>query len=573
MRFIDMFMAALGSLVFLALLLVFLLPRTTQQGTIDNNFKKRLDDLIAENRQLRELLPLTSSGGGANTDEKNILKRWFGVLLMVNGCDGNEPDMYVRWEGDVIDFETGKPLPRLLEFDATDFSHSYDKFVGHKYFDIGNGPEADAFGIALKETDSTGLDSLSKSGLHAKLFYGVSRTEGAYSIYAGLSDPRSQGERACTIQPFYLSSHGLIAADRITMTQQRPFAWLRHFKINTDGTTTFGISPWVDVGFKRELLEFSNKQSTLLCERRSLCGTIDAHYALLLSRQPTAKLLSPEEEKALEPLDSFRECDKCPEMVVMPSGSFKMGSSSDEEAPSNENPQHLVRLQSPFAVARYAVTFDEWDGCVADGRCSVRKPDDDRASGRDRKPVVGVSFDDAKEYVSWISIKTGKSYRLLSESEREYVTRAGTETLFSWGNTISANQANYLADEGFRGHTITVDSFAPNAWGLFQLHGNVNEWTEDCYHDRYGNAPNDGTTWGGSSRDCRDRVIRGGSWADQQIWLRSSSRDSRSAADHSDTIGFRIARTLAVPNSSECVKGKGTTFVQTDATTIVARCH
>jgi len=131
MRFIDMFMAALGSLVFLALLLVFLLPKTTQQGT-NQELKKKLDELVAENQQLRQQIP-TSQAGGANTDEKNIVRRWLGVLLMVSGCDSIEPEMYVRWEGGLVSFETDQPiskLSKLPEFDASDVSHKRDELSG-----------------------------------------------------------------------------------------------------------------------------------------------------------------------------------------------------------------------------------------------------------------------------------------------------------------------------------------------------------------------------------------------------------------------------------------------------------
>ena len=323
MRFIDMFMAALGSLVFLALLLVFLLPKTTQQGT-NQELKKKLDELTAENQKLWQQIPRTPRAGGANTEEKSIIKRWLGVLLMVKGCS-IEPEMYVRWEGDLVDFETDQPTSKLPEFDASDVSNNRYDLVGQKYFDIGNGAEIATIMAKVQELDTAGLEDFRKNGLNAKLFYGVSRAAGSYSVYIGLTDPRAQGERECAIQPFYLSSRGLIPADKITMTQERPFAWLRHFRINTDGTTTLNTSPWQDEVFKRELAEFSTKQSKLLCERKSLCGTIDAHYALLFSRTPTVKLLSSKEEAALKPKDVFKECDECPEMVVVPKGRFIMG--------------------------------------------------------------------------------------------------------------------------------------------------------------------------------------------------------------------------------------------------------
>src|SRR5262249_37660295 len=145
---------------------------------------------------------------------------------------------------------------------------------------------------------------------------------------------------------------------------------------------------------------------------------------------PVASPLSLEQERKLQPKDSFKECGACPEMVVMPAGSFMMGSPANEaKREGDEGPQHRVSFAKAFAVGRFAVTFDEWDACVADRGCSGYRPSDQNW-GRGRRPVIHVSWDDAQAYVSWVSRKTGKTYRLLSEAEREYVTRAGTSTPF-----------------------------------------------------------------------------------------------------------------------------------------------
>lgn len=138
-----------------------------------------------------------------------------------------------------------------------------------------------------------------------------------------------------------------------------------------------------------------------------------------------------------------KDCSACPEMVVVPAGSFTMGSPASEVGHlTSEAPQHTVTIAKPFAVGRFAVTFDEWDACVADGSCNGYKPDD-HGWGRGRRPVINVSSEDAKTFLDWLSRKTGKPHRLLSESEREYVTRAGTTTAYWWGNTISTDKANY----------------------------------------------------------------------------------------------------------------------------------
>ena len=187
----------------------------------------------------------------------------------------------------------------------------------------------------------------------------------------------------------------------------------------------------------------------------------------------------------------------------------------------------------------------------------------DAGWGRGRRPAINVSWHDAKSYVAWLTNKTGKPYRLLTEKEHEYAARAGTETPFWWGSTISSSQANYdggfVFGEGakgqFRARTMPVDSFNPNPWGLYQVHGNVSEWTEDCYKSY---APTAQT-----NSDCRSRVIRGGSWWDIPISLRSGSRDR--LADSSDNkTGFRVARTIGNvaplivgPEVSDVILGSG----------------
>jgi formylglycine-generating enzyme required for sulfatase activity len=233
-----------------------------------------------------------------------------------------------------------------------------------------------------------------------------------------------------------------------------------------------------------------------------------------------ARPLSSLEERALVPLDHFKECDSCPEMVIIPAGDFIMGAPDGEEGSDpDERPQHRVVIPRSFAVGRFAVTFAEWDACVAGGGCKNFLPGD-RGWGRGRRPVINVRWEDAKAYVAWLSRKTGKPYRLLSEAEREYVTRAGTTTPFWWGASISSRQANYDAkfpypaggeDKGeYRRQTVPVDSFDPNPWGLYQVHGNVYEWVEDCWHANYDGAPGDGSAR--TEPDCADHVVRGGSW-------------------------------------------------------------
>ena len=197
----------------------------------------------------------------------------------------------------------------------------------------------------------------------------------------------------------------------------------------------------------------------------------------------------------------FKDCPTCPEMVVVPSGSFAMGSPASEPERLSGEAQVRVSISEAFAVGRFALSFDEWDACVADGGCNGYKPAD-QGRGRGKHPVINVSWDNAKAYPAWLSKKTGKAYRLLSEAEREYVTRAGTTTPFWWGSSITPKQANYDGSADpykgggskgeYRQRTEPVDSFEANPWGLYNVHGNVWEWTEDCWNDSNTGNPGDG---------------------------------------------------------------------------------
>ena len=237
----------------------------------------------------------------------------------------------------------------------------------------------------------------------------------------------------------------------------------------------------------------------------------------------------------------FRDCPDCPEMVIAPAGSFTMGSSSKEDGHrEDESPQHEVRIGKPFAVGRFSVTFAEWDACVAGGGCGGYRPSDS-GWGRGDRPVINVSWDDARAYVKWISNKTGKEYRLLSEAEREYATRAGTSSPYWWGTAISTDKANYGGILGGQYHqkTLPVKSFDPNPWGLYQVHGNVWEWVEDCWHGSFNGAPADGSAW--TTGDCASRVLRGGSWNYDPQDLRAARRNDGAPGYRDNFIGFRVA--------------------------------
>lgn len=254
----------------------------------------------------------------------------------------------------------------------------------------------------------------------------------------------------------------------------------------------------------------------------------------------------------------FRDCAHCPEMVIVPSGSFRMGSpGSEEDRYDNEGPRQDVRIDYRFAVGLYEVTFAEWDACANAGGCSGYFPEDE-GWGRGIRPVINVSWRDAQEYISWLSEMTGHSYRLLSESEWEYVARAGTTTARFWGDSSEdqcgyANGADEEAqkynsswavascdDETYR--TSPVGSYMSNEFGLHDVLGNVWEWVADCWNGSYTGAPVDGRAR--ETGDCSKRVLRGGSWFNGPGFLRSALRYRNSTGYRSNLSGIRVARTL-----------------------------
>lgn len=245
----------------------------------------------------------------------------------------------------------------------------------------------------------------------------------------------------------------------------------------------------------------------------------------------------------LPPGASFRDCERCPEMVVVPPGAFTMGSSGEEPGrhPS-EGPQHGVAFARPFAVGRFEVTFEEWEACLLDGGCD-RWPND-QGWGRGKRPVIDVNWEDAARYAAWLSRRTGKPYRLLSEAEWEYAARAGAATARPWGTEIGTARSNCSGCGGADGgrRTTPAGSFAANRWGLSDMLGNAWEWVADCRNPTYEGAPADGTAW--ATGDCALRMLRGGSWVTAPRGVRSATRAYFPAARRDVNIGFRVAVSL-----------------------------
>lgn len=247
----------------------------------------------------------------------------------------------------------------------------------------------------------------------------------------------------------------------------------------------------------------------------------------------------------------FKDLEIGPEMVVVPAGRFLMGAGDDEpEARSSERPAHAVTFARSFAIGRFAVTFEEWDAAVAQG--GPERLPDDQGWGRGRRPVIGVCWAEAAAYAAWLAAASGKAYRLPSEAEWEYAARAGTRSRYWWGDGIDGSRAQVqlelrpgYRDPPERRRTLPVDSFEPNPWGLYQVHGNVREWCQDPYpyrRDDYRGAPNDGSVW--DSDDRRHRVLRGGAWGGHPKLARAAKRTRNDAETRASSIGFRVARSL-----------------------------
>ncbi|MGO4377614.1 SUMF1/EgtB/PvdO family nonheme iron enzyme [Pseudoduganella sp. RAF19] len=255
-----------------------------------------------------------------------------------------------------------------------------------------------------------------------------------------------------------------------------------------------------------------------------------------------------------------------PDLVLIPTGRFQMGSTAFEHSVAlkagsqktwldKELPAHWVGIERPFALGRYPVTVREWRQFVRATDWESKLDENWADPGfkqTDEHPVVCVSWNDTQLYLQWLSEKTGQAYRLPTEAEWEYACRAGTHTAFSFGDEISTEHANYDGNftyhnsvrGEFRGGTTAVGTFQPNPWGLFDMHGNVWEWTQDAVHENYEGAPADGSAWeqGG---DAARRILRGGAWLYQPRYLRSGLRNGYSAVLANDVVGFRVVRNLA----------------------------
>jgi formylglycine-generating enzyme required for sulfatase activity len=275
-------------------------------------------------------------------------------------------------------------------------------------------------------------------------------------------------------------------------------------------------------------------------------------------------------EGPLEAGRTFKECRHCPGMIVLPPGDFTMGSPANEPLRRENEPQQEISISRPFAMSRTAVTWDQWEACVRDGQCDGIAVDtalrtgadgepnpDYRDWGRGTRPVVGVSWYDAQAFAGWLNAKSGEddAYRLPSEAEWEYAARAGTTTAFPWGTQLDHDHGNFGLDghelggkaEGrdvWVNETAPVASFPPNGFGLYDMHGNIFEWTEDCYEADRAHTPSDGSA--NKEGDCANRVFRSGTFLSNPYMQRSARRGAPYPATlrGRNYLGFRVAKTL-----------------------------
>ena len=237
--------------------------------------------------------------------------------------------------------------------------------------------------------------------------------------------------------------------------------------------------------------------------------------------------------------DGLRSGGEGPEMVVVPAGRFRMGClSNDDDCRDSQKPVREVTIGAPFALSVHEVTFEDYD------RFTYPNKVDDEGWGRGRRPVIHVSWDDAQEYVAWLSSETGATYRLPSEAEWEYAARAGTTTKHAWGDEVGVGRANCIGcgSQWDGRQTAPVGSFSANAFGLHDMQGNVLEWVADCWNRSYAGAPSRGEAW--LQGDCSRRVLRGGSWFDIPHRIRAAPRSIDDSGNRVDDVGFRVARTL-----------------------------
>uniref|UniRef100_UPI003C7A1EB4 dihydropyoverdine dehydrogenase n=1 Tax=Pseudomonas veronii TaxID=76761 RepID=UPI003C7A1EB4 len=280
--------------------------------------------------------------------------------------------------------------------------------------------------------------------------------------------------------------------------------------------------------------------------------------ALALTALCAALLPNLAEAATPQPGKVFKDCKDCPEMVVLPAGTFTMGTPDDEVGREpDEGPIHAVTFAKPFAMSRFQITAGEWDSYIR--QTGVKIADGDTRPGREciaskprypqspRQPAVCMDMDDIKHYVAWLSKKTGQPYHMVSEAQREYAARAGSSGPFPFpfdegkGYSIAEHANTYGPADGYS-FSSPAGSYPPNAFGMYDMHGNVYERVADCEHPNYIGAPTDGSAW--VEPNCESYQIRGNDWGEAPVFSRSGNRNNIYPQTRGDWIGFRVVRDL-----------------------------
>ncbi|MEE8340433.1 MAG: bifunctional serine/threonine-protein kinase/formylglycine-generating enzyme family protein [Xanthomonadales bacterium] len=341
---------------------------------------------------------------------------------------------------------------------------------------------------------------------------------------------------------------------------QDDLAWDSARAARTIGAMEAYLSDWPGGRHGEDARDLSRRLRDEINELRGFesaakLNTIEAYQTYIRAFPGGSKIaaaLEAIDQLTLRPGKTFRDCADCPAMVVVPAGSFWQGSEESEPlALKKEKPRRMITFAEPFAVGVFEVTMQQWDLCAADGDCTTRPRDN--GWGRGSRPVIMVSWNDAQEYVSWLSKKTGQSYRLPSESEWEYFARAGEESDWPGGDPALACEFGNIAgfETGFRWQhefcedgavmeTLPVGSFKSNDFGIYDVIGNVAEWTLDCMNLSYLDGPADGSAW--SRGICSSRMTRGGSWFTGTKEIRLPARFNLKTGDRNDFTGFRVVR-------------------------------
>ena len=349
---------------------------------------------------------------------------------------------------------------------------------------------------------------------------------------------------------------------RLEKERQDDIAWTMARAARTIGAIDEYIASWpgglhIDEahGLRRQLSDEINDVRGFEAARK--LDTIEAYQSYIdafPNGSSVAAALEAIDMLTLRPGKIFRDCTNCPAMVVVPAGSFWQGSEeSSPHALNKEKPRRMVTFSEPFAVGVFELTLEQWDQCAAEGGCTEHPRDN--GWGRGTRPVIMVSWNDAQEYITWISKKTGQSYRLPSESEWEYIARAGEESEWLGGDAVHACEFGNIAgnetglrwqhddcDDPAAMETLPVGSFNPNAFGVYDVIGNVAEWTLDCMNLSYLDAPADGSAW--NRGICSSRMTRGGSWFTGTREIRLPARFNLKTGDRNDFTGFRLVRAV-----------------------------